>query len=403
MMENRIIIIADDFTGANDTGVQMRKQGIATNVIIGTGECSGNAVYDTESRIVSPQEAYSRVYRVVNSVMQHGGCQFLYKKVDSTLRGNVLSEIKAAANAYKPELILFAPALPKLGRTTEQAVQCVQGTPLLETEIAQDPRNPIQYDRIDLLLTDSLDMAVTHHTLDSIRQDELDLDRGAHTFDALESSDMVRIAQHGITAGKRTLWIGSAGLAAGYLSIVYPKAPVLAVVGSVSGKVMAQMAYAEQQGVPIISIDMKQVLSGSGMAPFIKDIAAHLQQGQDLIMTAAKTRDVYEDFIAYGKNLGQTTEELAELTKNTMGDITEAVLAQCDVSGLFLTGGDTAIGVIKRLGATGARIEREILTGIVLSRLYGGSRDGLPIVTKAGAFGADGDVYFCMNRLKEDV
>ena len=33
-MQKKLIIIADDFTGANDTGVQFRKAGFKVNVII---------------------------------------------------------------------------------------------------------------------------------------------------------------------------------------------------------------------------------------------------------------------------------------------------------------------------------------------------------------------------------
>ena len=75
------------------------------------------------------------------------------------------------------------------------------------------------------------------------------------------------------------------------------------------------------------------------------------------------------------------------------------ILQEAAVSGLFLTGGDTAIAVIQQLGASGSHIEREIVPGFVQGRLLGGRQEGLPIVTKAGAFGTEEDIYQCIRSL----
>ena len=59
-MEYRYLIIADDFTGANDTGVQLRRRGFATEVLF-AGKPVGakhSVVIDTESRTVHPDHAY---------------------------------------------------------------------------------------------------------------------------------------------------------------------------------------------------------------------------------------------------------------------------------------------------------------------------------------------------------
>jgi uncharacterized protein YgbK (DUF1537 family) len=56
---------------------------------------------------------------------------------------------------------------------------------------------------------------------------------------------------------------------------------------------------------------------------------------------------------------------------------------------LFLTGGDTADAVLNAFGSEGIHIHGEILPGVVRGRLIGGAMKGLPVVTKAGAFGRD--------------
>ena len=57
-------------------------------------------------------------------------------------------------------------------------------------------------------------------------------------------------------------------------------------------------------------------------------------------------------------------------------------------SGLVLVGGDTAVAALAAFGAHGLRIQREVQPGIPQGRLVGGPHHGLPVVTKAGAFGS---------------
>lgn len=97
---HHFVIIADDFTGANDTGVQLCKRGIPADVILDIDQIEDNEnslAIDSESRVVSGEDAYNRIYEAVSCVEQRGGCQFLYKKVDSTLRGHLQEEIRHIA------------------------------------------------------------------------------------------------------------------------------------------------------------------------------------------------------------------------------------------------------------------------------------------------------------------
>ena len=59
MNKKKYLIIADDFTGANDTGVQLRKNGYKTEVqLFPTGELiDRSVVLDTESRTISATDA----------------------------------------------------------------------------------------------------------------------------------------------------------------------------------------------------------------------------------------------------------------------------------------------------------------------------------------------------------
>mgnify|MGYP000281974202 CR=1 FL=1 len=147
--------------------------------------------------------------------MRQGGCRFC-TKVDSTLRGHLQEEIRAAIDCYGPELIIFAPAYPEMGRTVEQGRLCVQGTPLLDTEIARDPRNPLEEDNVQQILSACLTEPVQHYDSHDLAEGALDLTGRAYSFDTKESSQLEHIAMAAMKTGKKILWIGSAGLAQGY-------------------------------------------------------------------------------------------------------------------------------------------------------------------------------------------
>ena len=57
---NRCFIVADDFTGSNDTGVQLTRRGFRTKVVLdpaGVLEDGLSYVLDTESRNIPNAEA----------------------------------------------------------------------------------------------------------------------------------------------------------------------------------------------------------------------------------------------------------------------------------------------------------------------------------------------------------
>ena len=150
---NRYLIVADDFTGANDTGVQLKRRGVPTSVVFSSDfiASEGSFVLDTESRALGPEEAAAAVRAGLKGVDLTSFGRVM-KKVDSTLRGSVAAEIKAVDQLYGSELVVFAPALPDLGRTTVGGVHLLKGIPITRTELAKDPKTPVTEDNITKLL-----------------------------------------------------------------------------------------------------------------------------------------------------------------------------------------------------------------------------------------------------------
>jgi len=84
----------------------------------------------------------------------------------------------------------------------------------------------------------------------------------------------------------------------------------------------------------------------------------------------------------------RSPEERVASSESVLGDLAEvaALLSEEGLfEGLVLTGGATAVGVARRLGASGIRLEGEVETGVPMGILVGPRP--YPVVTKAGGFG----------------
>ncbi len=399
----RFLIIADDFTGSNDTGVQLKKRGLETEVVLDAKSIDNNKlsyVVDTESRGLDYEGAYHRVKSMAENALNHS-YQYVYKKLDSTLRGNIGAEIRAVDEIYKPDLILFAPAYPENNRKTISAVQMLKDIPITQTEIARDPIKPVKVDNIKMILEAELKESVTHIYLEELRNGTQDLSLSRiYSFDAETTEDMLSIARLGMTSNKKILWVGSAGLANAMLEVLYPIKPVLAVVGSVSDISRQQANYMKGKA-DIIRVDIDKLIAEENIEPIKVKAIASLKSGRDAILISASTRQDYEKSIAAGRDTGKTPAEVSSFTQDILSEITKGILTEFKPSGMFLTGGDTAIGVITAIGATGSRVIEELITGIPLMALKGGLCDGLYIVTKAGAFGNEDSLDYCIKKLKE--
>lgn len=403
-MTKRYLVIADDLTGSNDTGVQMTKRGIKTEVnLFPTTEAMGTSiVLDTESRTISPEKAYEKVKLMTTDILSNNHFDLIYKKIDSTLRGNIVEEMRAVCDSYQPERIVFAPAFPKINRTTVNGIHLLNQIPLMETELAHDPLNPIWTDNINTLLKKGFTEKITHYPTDKITGDLALSDAFIHIFDIAEHHHLETLATVLLQSPIKTLYVGSAGLAEVLFSEMHPPLPTLSVVGSISQVSLAQMNYAEEKGIEIVKIEINDLLKDNTVQKYQQIVLDNLRLSKDVVLTVTRSKEDYEKTIKLFKKINQyDKKEISNLIKRMLAGVTKAVLKEEKISGMFLTGGDTAIEVIQQLEATGCLIEAELSTGIVKSRLSGGYYEGLTLVTKAGAFGNDADLYTSIQQIKK--
>lgn len=405
---NRYLIVADDFTGANDTGVQLKRRGVPTSVVFSSEfiASEGSFVLDTESRALGPEEAAAAVRAGLKGVDLTAFGRVM-KKVDSTLRGSVAAEIKAVDELYGSELVVFAPALPDLGRTTVGGVHLLKGIPITRTELAKDPKTPVTEDNITKLLEAVYDEPVTHISEDQVSAGEIDFSVGrVFTCDSATNADLRSIIQAAVATGKRTLWVGTAAMADHLLGVEVDVPPALAVVASVSAVSREQVNFAAGEGIPLVSVPIPELLTGEQkLETYVAQTVALLQEGKDAILasSASCNRAELDRSVAVGEKLNMTREQVSGYTQMVMGRMTKAILEQTPISGMFLTGGDTALGFFMEARSLGSSIVTEIAVGIPMMRLSGGPFAGLKVVTKAGAFGKEDAITFALRKLKEVI
>ena len=125
MEKQHCLLIADDLTGGADAGAQFAKRGLKTLLVPFRGEgsvpftthtASDVLVINTITRGLPPSEAFDILSGLLKS-FDPKRFPILYKKIDSTLRGNIGSEIDAILRETNRPFCFLAPSYLEQGRT----------------------------------------------------------------------------------------------------------------------------------------------------------------------------------------------------------------------------------------------------------------------------------------------
>jgi uncharacterized protein YgbK (DUF1537 family) len=321
-----VLAIADDLTGALEAGAKFAGDGIPALVTTHAVSdiCHPMAVVDTESRHLPPDEAAAVV-----ALAAATPARILYKKTDSTLRGNIGAELRAMLALRPQARIVYVPAYPALGRTVRNGRLYVDQVPVHLSAFARDALNPIANSSIARLLGE--DLPCTIH-------------------DGETDADVRRAVAEALRGPVPAILAGPASVAAALAELLeIPRQPVrpwprvarcLIVNGSRHEMSASQIAYAEARG---------------------------LASWQVLRMPIPA---------------GLTASEAAA----AIGSAVARRLDASDIDALMVFGGDTAFGILKALGNPPLEPLGEVVTGVPLSRVVGRN---LTLIAKAGGFGGE--------------
>ncbi|MDR2456496.1 MAG: four-carbon acid sugar kinase family protein, partial [Deltaproteobacteria bacterium] len=281
------LIIADDLTGAADTGVKfagaypVRLSSLAQAASAAKGGPKVLSV-NTETRHRPAASVAGELSLLPDLAPATSQGALIYKKIDSCLRGHVGLELSIALKPLGREAVLLAPAYPGLGRATIDGIHLVCGRPVAETEHARDPIGPVTDSRLSHVASKDNGLRVESLKLSAIREGteklasliKLLLSSGEPLIiccDAETEGDLEVLARAASAFKDRLLVSGSGGLAealarvlgyAGEKKSAEIKGPAVFFGGSASDTLRSQLAFlAEQDNAELVTLDLEALLS----------------------------------------------------------------------------------------------------------------------------------------------
>jgi D-threonate/D-erythronate kinase len=402
---SKFLVLADDLTGALECGSKL-------------AQCGLTAPVHTTPLIQVPPSAQGSTSHVINCSTRHrtagvaremvrsqarvfaGQEDFLiYKKTDSTLRGNIGAEMEALFDIYPHAPLLYVPAYPRLGRTCRDGILRVHGFPVAETAFGQDLFHPIS------------DSAILNQLSHQTRVPALLLRKPEHLHpllkvgaagtilvcDAESDEEIAALAETALTISPPPLLAGPAAFlgaiikAAGHLPVASPRlSPFqksLWICGSRHPHSLAQLEKAAQTRRLVHSL-----------APFLvsSDEAFQIQQAAHSFARILLKQHQQDHFLIVGgpilKKEGQPLPQpdpgLSPLILRSLGAVAREVFNSWRIDLLSVWGGDTAGAVVEALEITSLHPLGELFEGIPFSTFQFQGRQ-IQLLTKAGAFGPE--------------
>ncbi len=437
----RCLIVADDLTGANASGVLLRPFGVRPITLAGR-EASGAAapaaglegmdaaIVSTDSRGLSRDLAYARV-RDATLAYKDRGVLLYTKRIDSTLRGNVGAEIDAMLDALAggegdERYAAVVPAYPQAGRVVAGGYLLVNGVPLERSDAARDPKAPVSTSVAADVVARQARRAAVHIPLAAVYAGASSLARGIRdayarggrmlVFDAVQPEDLDTIAEAVLAAGLPFIAADpgpfTASLAGRLLgSGGKPDRPrILLVVGSVVETAVLQLKELHKSyGQAPVFLDPARLLDGGEaekeISRAVRALAASSERTEfPCVTTNGLDSASLLDLESIARARSSDRDEVSKIINEGIASVVEGVLEKVPgIGGLYLSGGDTTLAILRRFGAAGLALEREVLPLAAYGRIVGGRLSGMPVVTKGGMVGDRDAIKTCARFLRDET
>lgn len=405
----KLVIIADDLTGALDTGVQFSKKNmsaiVTTDLNFNFEEISKETdviVIDTESRHIPADEAKERVKSVL-SKFDKEKIKFFYKKTDSTLRGNIGSEIEGFMEGLNINEVSFIPAFPLGKRTVKDGILYVDNIKLAETQFAMDILNPVTESFIPDIINKQSEIKAKVKDINEDFDPQDEKEKHIYIFDSENMEDMKNIGKVLYNKNKLNYTIGNAGFAevlTHYIKsdtkkedIIFHDDRILFVCGSVNITSLKQCKYAEKIGYCSDSLKFSNIISEDYKSSdnYITDkeyLKEKINNNKKFLLRTSDSEDVIKKAIEYTEKNSISMEELTSNIANSTGQLVSDLIREHEIKNLIIFGGDTLMGILKNIGCQYVIPISEIFPGVVFTRAVG-KNTVINVITKAGGFGEE--------------
>lgn len=396
----KLLVIADDFTGALDTGVQFAQKGIRTKVTMKTTiskemvEDVDVLVVDSETRHKKPEEAAETVSNITKQAAAIG-TEYFYKKTDSALRGNIGAELEAILRASGHNILACLPAFPKMNRLTKGGIQYIDNIPVSESVFAADPFNPVVHSSVKEIIVEQSELEI-QEGLGSVCLTENPL---ILVLDADSQSALKEAGRQCIKDYKIRVFAGCAGFAeelAGLLGIetcpiekLHFQDKITVLCGSVNPISVAQVNDAIKNGFVSVRFAAEQILQknfcGSKKGQeYLHNLKEQVRNDPYVILSS--NFEEKEETILLAKKMGLSEEEMRSRIAENLGASMGWLYRNTETGTVMVIGGDTLEKFMKEMDISELTPYCELFPGVVLSEFYvrGEKRR---ILTKSGGFG----------------
>jgi D-threonate/D-erythronate kinase len=346
----RVTIVADDLTGACDTGALYTLNARVPVTLFPAARAVGDvAVIDTETRSLPPAEARARIA----AVAARSGNALWFKKIDSTFRGRVGDEVDALLASAGLTSALVCPAFPAQERTVVARQLLVAGVPVDRTPFSADPDLALNGADIVAGLAAVTRRRVEWSSAEAARRSRLPLTPGGIVVaDAETDRDLDALVAAALADPSPPLLVGSAGLAAALARRLGLTAPP-----------------------PTMAAGLKWILVAGSQHPATRAQIARAAESRSRVLASAAAPS--RDRRAAAIDLARQARKIIE---NEPIDL------------VAVTGGETAAALYYELDADRIELEGAPVPGVALGWLCRGEDFRVRILTKAGGFG-DPDLF----------
>lgn len=386
----KITVIADDFTGANDVGIQLNRYGLNTASVIDDIEESDVVVYDTETRNSSGEIAKKIVAEKFKEIKENG-FDYFYKKIDSTLRGNIAEEIYAITeNLNENEKIAVVPAFPLIGRVIKDGEHYLNGVKLVESEIAKDPISPVKEGNLKKIFNRSIHISAEEIKNGSAENKIRESNEKIVIFDSESEDELEECAKFIVRTGIDRYIAGSAGIM-NYLPELWgAKNRVIIISGSCSTASIEQMEYFIDENFEEIDerrIDVKNRNSENQI----------YKMNRDIVVRSIVYRSDAEKVMKMFNEKGVSRKEAGNIISDYIAEESVKYITENSIKNIIILGGETSYKVLKKMEIKGLKIEFEIETGIAVAKTENMRYN---IIVKPGNFGSKECIDKCYKILK---
>ncbi len=372
----KTLIIADDLTGALDAAGPFCDRGLRVATIVDPQSLSSKIdlskidvlAVNSDSRHVPVAEATRRVETITHSIDVEQ-FNFVIKKIDSTLRGNVVAETVCLASSLNRGLAIVAPAFPEQSRTVKKGYVHVAGVKLGATEFAADKLNPAPKESIHDLFSEHPD--VNEAVLGDLSTDLFVLPECLKViaYDAEHDIELQRAVDAFHANVEGSILVGSSGITSRFAQSLP------------SRDVAREDVSAESLLFVVGSRSERSELQVKGLVDRSAGSVAHGANGE----FGALHLDSENVFaLVAGEDASEVVS--SSVVASRLASTAADVVRSRNFEAVVVTGGDTALALLREMKVSAVEVLRNFVPGIPISRISFAGKQIL-LLTKAGGFG----------------